>query len=192
MILVSPPGKECYQFIGMGGEGGTKAFAKTVEASQLGSHGSMVQNTAIRAIRSRFSSTSCTRTRNQELPLRKSVWQKNRSCQSNLNLKNRFVVCSYTIYDSSQQEHMESYSKTVATPKQKQVLILHQTKASTDSAQALSSVIIFLKKEINLIGLIFCLKSTDSIQTLEAENNRIWLPNKAQRTARMDITNSNS
>jgi hypothetical protein len=45
LALVNIPGKECYQFIGMGGEGGTKAFAKTVEASQLGSHGSMVQNT---------------------------------------------------------------------------------------------------------------------------------------------------
>jgi hypothetical protein len=42
--LAFSPGKECNQLIGMRGEGGTKSFPKTVEAGQLGSHGSMVLN----------------------------------------------------------------------------------------------------------------------------------------------------
>lgn len=45
--MTSSPRKECNQLIGMRGEGGTKSFTETVEASQLGSHGSMVPNTAI-------------------------------------------------------------------------------------------------------------------------------------------------
>jgi hypothetical protein len=44
LALVNIPGKECNQLIGMRGEGGTKSFPKTVEAGQLGSHGSMVLN----------------------------------------------------------------------------------------------------------------------------------------------------
>lgn len=54
-ILVCPPGEECNQLIGMRGEGGTKAFAKAVKASQLGSHGLMILSTAIRATQLRFS-----------------------------------------------------------------------------------------------------------------------------------------
>jgi len=46
LALVHIPGKECNQFIGVRGEGGTKALTKTVEASQLGSHGSMILNTS--------------------------------------------------------------------------------------------------------------------------------------------------
>lgn len=64
------------------------------------------------------------------------------------------------------------------------VLILHQRKASTDSAQALSYLIIFSKKKG--IELIFCMKSIYAIQTLNptkrqpktCQNKRIWLPNK--------------
>ena len=47
-VNISSPGKECNQLIGMRGEGSTKSFAKAVEASQLGSHGSMVPDTEMR------------------------------------------------------------------------------------------------------------------------------------------------